>query len=156
MSVCPSLEYPSRELLDAFAVVNGGSMVRTIGGFFRFSTAKIQSSSAAAIQAPTSLSEMSRSARDIVYRVYITIHIFATVFLTVPAVLPSSLVPEVCLKPVQWYLANYNDPLVGKKGSPGGWFGGFSACEAWLQLPYFLWAITLPIGSIEVRILLIS
>src|SRR2546423_6245006 len=105
MCVCPSLKYPSREPLDAFAVVHGGSMVRTIGGIFRFSAAKIQSPSAAAIQAPT-LSEMSRSARDILYRVYIIIHIFATVFLTVPAVLPRSIVPEVCLKPVQWYLAN--------------------------------------------------
>jgi EXPERA (EXPanded EBP superfamily) len=90
---------------------------------------------------------MSRSARDLLYRIYIIIHVFATSLLTVPVVLPRSMVPEICFKPLQWYLANYNDPLVGKKGFPGGWFGGFSVCEAWLQLPYFLWAIMLPIGQ---------
>src|SRR5271155_253792 len=41
---------------------------------------------------------------------------------------------------------NYNDPLVGGKSFPGGWFGGFYACEVLLQLPYFLWALTVPIG----------
>jgi len=37
--------------------------------------------------------------------------------------------------------------LVGGKSFPGGWFGGFYACEVLLQLPYFLWALTVPIGD---------
>src|SRR5579859_7853267 len=67
---------------------------------------------------------MSRSTRDVLYRIYVIIHIFPTILLALPAVLPSSIVPAPCLKPLQWYLSSYNDPLAGKKSYPGGWFGG--------------------------------
>jgi hypothetical protein len=93
---------------------------------------------------------MSRSTRDVLYRIYVIVHIFPSILLALPAVLPSSIVPAACLKPLQWYLSTYNDPLAGKKSFPGGWFGGFSVCEVLLQLPYFFWAATVPIGSIEI------
>ena len=120
------------------------SIIRGIGDIFRPATTRI--SALLAVQEPTS-HVMSRSTRDVLYRVYVIVHILPTVLLTLPAVLPASIVPAACLKPLQWYLSNYNDPLVAKSTYPGGWFGGLSVCEVLLQLPYFLWATTLPIGS---------
>src|SRR5271170_2774321 len=89
---------------------------------------------------------MSRSTRDLLYRVFIITHILPSVLLAIPGVLPSHLLPSWCNKPLQLYLSTYNDPLVGGKSFPGGWFGGFYVCEVLLQLPYFLWALSVPIG----------
>lgn len=89
---------------------------------------------------------MSRSTRDVSYRIFIIIHILPSILLAIPGVLSNHILPPWSQKPLQLYLSTYNDPLAGGKSFPGGWFGGFSACEVLLQLPYFLWALTIPIG----------
>ena len=94
---------------------------------------------------------MPHSTLDVLYRLFIICHIAPTLLLAVPGVFPSCFLPLWSQKPLRWYLATYNDPLVGGKTFPGGWFGGLSACEVFLQLPYFLWAMTIPIGKIVLR-----
>jgi hypothetical protein len=89
---------------------------------------------------------MNQRARDLIYRAFVISHIFPTLLLAVPLVLSPHAIPTWARKPLQFYLATYNDPLVGKKSYPGGWFGGMTLCEVALQLPYFLWTLTVPVG----------
>src|ERR1700721_1603174 len=89
---------------------------------------------------------MSRSIRDLIYRIFIVIHIFPSVLLALPAVVGRAKLPFWCFTALDWYNSTYNDPLPSGKSWPGGWFGGLSICEILLQLPYFFWTLTLPIG----------
>ena len=91
--------------------------------------------------------DMLQRTRDLIYRTFIICHIIPTLLLAVPVVLSPQTLPSWCLKPLRLYLATYNDPLLGKKSYPGGWFGGLTLCEAVLQLPYFFWALTIPVGT---------
>lgn len=88
---------------------------------------------------------MSRQTRDLIYRIFIICNILATIILALPLVCQPVL-PLWAQKPVDFYLSKYNDPIVGGKSFPGGWFGGLSVCEVFLHLPYFLWAVTIPVG----------
>jgi hypothetical protein len=90
---------------------------------------------------------MSRSTRDLIYRLFVISHIAPSILLALPQVVPGSLLPSWSTVPLQWYLTTYHDPLGGGKSFPGGWFGGLTVCEVLLQLPYFLWAVTVPIGK---------
>ena len=91
-------------------------------------------------------SNMLQRTRDLIYRTFIICHIPPTLLLAVPLVLSPQALPPWCLKPLRLYLATYNDPLPGKKSYPGGWFGGLTLCEVVLQFPYFLWALSIPVG----------
>jgi hypothetical protein len=93
---------------------------------------------------------MSRSTRDLIYRLFVISHIPPSLILALPQILPETIQPNWARKPLQWYLSTYNDPLGGGKSFPGGWFGGLTVCEVLLQLPYFLWALTMPIGMLTV------
>jgi hypothetical protein len=87
-----------------------------------------------------------KSTRDWIYRIFIISHILPTLFLAVPLVIPNRVLPKWYKKPLELYLSTYDDPLVGGKSFPGGWFGGLSVCEVILQSPYFFWALTVPVG----------
>ena len=95
---------------------------------------------------PYVIAQMSRHSRDVLYRIFIICHIPATVILALPLVCHPVL-PLWTRKPLNLYLSTYNDPLVGGKSFPGGWFGGLSFCEVSLHLPYFLWTLTVPMGK---------
>jgi len=90
---------------------------------------------------------MARSTRDLIYRIFIIFHILPSVLLALPLVLPDSILPAWSKKPLELYLSTYNDPLGGGKSFPAGWFGGLSICEVLLQLPFFIWALTIPMGK---------
>ena len=92
---------------------------------------------------------MSRQVRDFVYRLFIIVHIPPTIVLALPLILPQSILPSWARKGVEYYLSTHNDPLLAGKSYPGGWFGGLSVCEVLLHLPFFLWALRLPIGQCQ-------
>jgi hypothetical protein len=96
-------------------------------------------------------SVMSTSTRDVIYRFFVFQHILPTVLFSFPAIIGPANLPGWVNQPKEWYLTTYNDPL-GVRSFPGGWFGGLTACEVFLQLPYFIWSLTVPIGSALVYI----
>jgi len=98
-------------------------------------------------QKPARPVEMLQRTRDLIYRTFIICHILPSLLLAVPLVLSPQALPSWYLKPLRLYLATYNDPLLGKKSYPGGWFGGLTLCEVVLQLPFFFWSLTIPVGT---------
>jgi hypothetical protein len=102
----------------------------------------------------TAITAMSRSTRDLIYRIFVITHVAPTLLMVLPLVIPPGYLPSWTRLPSKWYIDMSHDPLLRGKSLPGGWFGGLCVCEVLLQLPYFLWALTIPIGTTSLEMTL--
>ncbi|XP_051535831.1 sigma intracellular receptor 2 [Myxocyprinus asiaticus] len=71
---------------------------------------------------------------EIVYFIYFASHIPITVLIDFQAILPEHVYPPALKNVLQWYAAEFKDPMMM---DPPVWFRSFVFCEALVQLPFF-------------------
>ncbi|KAI8360817.1 transmembrane protein 6/97 [Blakeslea trispora] len=76
---------------------------------------------------------------DLIYFVYFSSHIFATIAIDSQAFLPAEWYPQALKDLLSFYIHTYKDPFMG---NPAYWFKSFVACELVFQLPFFFYACT--------------
>ncbi|OBZ90619.1 Transmembrane protein 97 [Choanephora cucurbitarum] len=74
---------------------------------------------------------------DLVYFIYFSSHIFATLAIDSQAFLPAEWYPQALRDVLSFYVHTYKDPFMG---NPAYWFKSFVACELIFQLPFFFYA----------------
>ncbi|KAJ7781884.1 transmembrane protein 6/97 [Mycena maculata] len=78
---------------------------------------------------------------DLVYFIFFTIHIFASLSIDFQPLYPPSLVPAPLRQLAEWYLRTSNDPLLkgafGRGEDPLVWFKSFVFLELFFQFPTF-------------------
>ncbi|QSL65663.1 hypothetical protein MERGE_002976 [Pneumocystis wakefieldiae] len=78
---------------------------------------------------------------DFLYICYFVIRIFVAFLIDLVPIYPENLRLEKLQKLQLWYISTFEDPLMGWKSYPGGWFFSFIFCEAFFQLPLFFYGI---------------
>lgn len=71
---------------------------------------------------------------EIIFFLYFASHIPITLFIDLQALLPAHVYPQTLRDVLEWYSADFKDPMVTE---PPGWFKSFVFCEALVQLPFF-------------------
>jgi len=81
---------------------------------------------------------------DLVYFMFFAMHTSATLLVDLQVIYPPDLVPSFMKQITEYYIANYNDPLIGGVMGFFGetdryvWFNTFIMMEAFFQLPVFI------------------
>lgn len=71
---------------------------------------------------------------EIIFFLYFASHIPITLFIDMQALLPKHVYPQMLKDVLEWYSADFRDPMVTE---PPEWFKSFVFCEALVQLPFF-------------------
>ncbi|XP_075891986.1 sigma intracellular receptor 2-like [Nelusetta ayraudi] len=71
---------------------------------------------------------------EIIFFLYFASHIPITLLIDLQALLPAHVYPQTLRDVLEWYSADFKDPMVTE---PPEWFKSFVFCEALLQLPFF-------------------
>ncbi|KAI9225936.1 MAG: transmembrane protein 6/97 [Piptocephalis tieghemiana] len=82
---------------------------------------------------------LSQRPWDILYALFILIHIPSTVIIDSQAILPAWLFPQFALDLMSFYLETFKDP--GMTPPLPVWMSSFVTAELLFQLPFFLWGI---------------
>jgi len=75
---------------------------------------------------------------DAIFFLYFVSHTVITIVLDVQGVVPAHVVPSSFIALKAWYVDQYKDPFVAAPNA--WWFKSFMVSEAFLQLPFFVYA----------------
>ncbi|KAJ1742434.1 Transmembrane protein 97 [Coemansia sp. RSA 989] len=85
---------------------------------------------------------MTRQLLDYVYLIYFATHIPITLAVDILPLLPTSIIPQPLLALNRFLTATLKDPFMGiGPRSDLVWFRSLLACELFLQLPFFFYAV---------------
>ncbi|KAI9028805.1 transmembrane protein 6/97 [Phycomyces nitens] len=84
------------------------------------------------------MTRFSERRLDLIFFTYFAIHIPTTLFIDLQIIYPSSLVPLFLKNVIVWYVDQFGDPFLA--GPTKYWFLSFVMCEAFVQLPFFIYA----------------
>ncbi|XP_061074099.1 sigma intracellular receptor 2 [Conger conger] len=71
---------------------------------------------------------------EIIFFFYFASHIPITLFIDLQALLPEHIYPQTLKDLLQWYAAEFKDPMML---DPPVWFKSFIFCEVLVQMPFF-------------------
>jgi len=75
---------------------------------------------------------------DLLFVIYFLTHIPITLLVDAQVVLPASFFPKILSTVFTQFATTFQDPLLTSKPI---WFQSFTACEVFLQLPFFFFAL---------------